>query len=383
MFGPFIFVAGWFLLAKLLTSQDRTRALISTARSWAIVAALPFVALLLILTVLVVTEPGRQFIQGLLSDPQIQQIVGSSGPGPALRAIVLARLRDPWLFLTLSALIAVAAVHILGPRQGGQTRQSVPGDQFAALLFLCGLGLTFVVEFVYLRDTFGVRMNTIFKFYYQAWVMLACASAYGIWWMLNDVDRLGNAIQTLFLVGTAVLVAAGMVYPVLATYSRAGGFETEPNLNGAINIARSHPDDWAAIEWLRANAGSSVPVILEAPGGSYAYEGRISAFTGYPAVLGWALHESQWRGNYVEQGKREPDIQTIYTTKNDQLALDLLHEWDVDYVIVGPPERGYVEDLCSASERQCAPAESVQKFDSLLNPVFQQGRTTVYHVPGP
>jgi len=384
MFGPFIFVAAWFLLAKLLTGKDRRRALVSAAQSWVVVAALPLVALIIVLSVVVITAPGRQFIQDLLSNPQIHQIVGSTGPGAALRAILLARLRDPWLFLTLSLLIAVAAVHILRPRQGGgQEGGTVSSDQFTALLFLCGLGLTFVVEFVYLRDTFGVRMNTIFKFYYQAWVMLACASAYGIWWMLRDVDRLGTAIQSAFLVGTALLVAAGMVYPVIATYSRAGGFETEPNLNGAINIARSHPDDWAAIEWLRANAGSSVPVILEAPGGSYAYEGRISAFTGYPAVLGWALHESQWRGNYVEQGKREPDIQTIYTTGDDQLALDLLHGWDVDYVIVGPPERRYVEELCSAPERQCAPAEALQKFDSLLNPVFQQGRTTVYRVPGP
>jgi len=259
----------------------------------------------------------------------------------------------------------------------------VPADQFAALLFLCGLGLTFAVEFVYLRDSFGVRMNTIFKFYYQAWVMLACASAYGVWWVLRNVNRLGNANQTIFLIGTALLVAAGMVYPVLASYSRAGGFETEPNLNGAINIARSHPDDWAAVEWLRANAENSLPVILEAPGGSYAYEGRISAFTGYPTVLGWALHESQWRGSYVEQGKREPDIQTIYTTGDDQLALDLLRTWHVDYVVVGPPEHRYVEELCSAPERQCGPAESLQKFDSLLNPVFEQGRTTVYRVPGP
>jgi uncharacterized membrane protein len=385
MFGPFVFVAAWFLLAQLLTSADRRQALISAAQSWVVVAALPLVALILVLSLVVLTEPGRQFIQDLLSDPQIQQIVGSSGPGPALRAILLARLRDPWLFLTLSVLIAVAAVHILRPQRGrNASRPIAPSDQFAALLFLCGLGLTFVVEFLYLRDTFGVRMNTIFKFYYQAWVMLGCASAYGVWWVLRDVEgRLGDTVQTAFLIGTASLVAAGMVYPFMASYSRVQGFETEPNLNGAINIARSHPDDWAAIEWLRANAGSSVPVILEAPGGSYAYEGRISAFTGYPAVLGWALHESQWRGNYVEQGKREPDVQAIYTTGDDQLALDLLHRWDVDYVIVGPPERSYVEELCSAPERQCAPAESLQKFDSLLNTVFEQGRTTVYRVPEP
>jgi YYY domain-containing protein len=385
MFGPFIFVAAWFLLAKLLTSDDSVQALISAAQSWAVVVAVPLLGLILALSVVVVTEPGRQFIQGILSDPRIQPIVGSAGPGPAVRAILLARLRDPWLFLTLSLLIAVAAVHILHPRRGrGRSRWTAPSDQFAALLFFCGLALTFVVEFLYLRDSFGVRMNTIFKFYYQAWVMLACASAYAIWWVLTDIGgRLGDAIQTIFLLGTALLVAAGMVYPLMASYSRVWGFDTEPNLNGAINIAQSHPDDWAAIEWLRANAEGSLPVILEAPGGSYEYEGRISAFTGYPAVLGWALHESQWRGNYVEQGKREPDIQAIYTTADDRETLELLHKWDVDYVILGPPERRFAEELCSAPERQCTAPQALQKFDSLLNLVFKQGQTAIYHVPEP
>jgi uncharacterized membrane protein len=136
---------------------------------------------------------------------------------------------------------------------------------------------------------------------------------------------------------------------------------------------------WAAIEWLQANA-PGVPVILEAPGRSYNYEGRISAFTGFPAVLGWSLHEGQWRGNYTEQGKREPDIATIYTTHDGQQALGLLHRWKVDYVIVGATERRYVEQLCSAPDRHCRPAEALKKFDALLKPVFKQGRTTIYQV---
>jgi uncharacterized membrane protein len=177
-----------------------------------------------------------------------------------------------------------------------------------------------------------------------------------------------------------MLVAAGLVYPLMGTYSRVSGFESPPVLNGAANVARDHPDDWAAIEWLRANARGT-PVILEAPGRSYNYEGRISAFTGYPVVLGWAVHESQWRGSYCEQGKREPDINSVYTTRDRRQALDLLHKWDVDYVVVGPSERRYVQDLCAEPERQCTAPAGLTTLDRALEAVFEQGQTTVYRVP--
>ncbi len=179
-----------------------------------------------------------------------------------------------------------------------------------------------------------------------------------------------------------LLVSAAMVYPVIATYSRVDGFSHRPVLNGAAPIARNNPDDWAAIEWLHANAENGT-VILEAPGKSYDYEGRISAFTGHPAVLGWALHESQWRGNYVEQGKREPDIATIYTTPYNKLALNRLHKWAVDYVVVGPPERRYVQDLCAEGSRRCGAEGGLAKFDTLLTRVFAHGQTTLYRVPTP
>ncbi len=385
MFGPFIFVAAWFLGAQLWTMGDRKRALGAAVRSWLVVVAAPFVMLLGVLSLVLVTESGRQFLQGVLSDPTIQQLVSAVGPGPALRAILIARLRDPWLFLILSLLIALSAVVALQPWNGAGRKASTSSssDRFAALLFLCGLSLTFIPEFAYLRDSFGVRMNTIFKFYYQGWVLMGCASAYGVWWLLASPQaRTGRGLRVAFLAGTVLLAAAGLVYPVMASYSRVRGFEPEPSLDGAVNVARNHPDDWAAIEWLQANTpGTSV--ILEAPGLSYNYEGRMSAFTGRPAVLGWALHQSQWRGSYVEQGKREPDIKTIYTTREGRQALDLLHKWDVDYVIVGPPERRYTEDACRATDPPCNAAEALSKFDMLLHAVFSHGQTTIYRVPAP
>ena len=385
MFGPFIFLAAWFLGAQVWTSGDRRRALGAAVRSWLVVAAAPFVVLLGVLGLVLATESGRQFLHGVLSDPTVQQLVGGVGPGPALRAVLMARLRDPWLFLILSLLIALSAVVSLQPWKGagGTASTSSSSDRFAALLFLCGLSLTFIPEFAYLRDSFGVRMNTIFKFYYQGWVMLGCAGAYAVWWLVaRPRPEIGRGLRVAFLTATVVLTAAGLIYPVMASYSRVRGFQPEPTLDGAANVAQNHPDDWAAIDWLQVNTpGTSV--ILEAPGLSYNYEGRISAFTGRPAVLGWALHQSQWRGSYVEQGKREPDIKTIYTTRDGRQALDLLHRWDVDYVIVGPPERRYAEDTCRALDPPCNAAEALAKFDTLLNPVFRHGQTTIYRVPAP
>jgi YYY domain-containing protein len=383
MFGPLLFAVVWFLLTSLLNTADDVNSNLSlTARLWGIVAGVPVVLLALALALTMITKPGRVFLQDNLSDPQIRQVVGHTGPWATLQAVALARLRDPWLFLMLSLLIAIAAVTILQPRKTPRKPNHPDGSRrFASLLAMCGLGLTFIVEFAYLRDSFGVRMNTIFKFYYQAWVMLGCASAYGVWWVLHRGNaKTGRALQTIFLAGVAVLTAASLVYPVLASYSRADGFKHDPDLNGAVNIAQAHPDDWAAIEWLQENA-DGISVILEAPGKSYNYEGRISAFTGLPTLLGWALHESQWRGNYVEQGKREPDIQTIYTSSDHQQTLDLLSRWEVDYVILGAPERRYVEELCSAPDRLCSVAQAERKLDLLLHPAFQQGGTAVYQVP--
>jgi len=252
---------------------------------------------------------------------------------------------------------------------------------------LAGLLLTFSVEFFYLRDNFGVRMNTVFKFYYQAWVMLGCASAYGLWWAWEVAAEAANrAWRSIFMTSSALLVIAGMVYPPMAYRSRVHDFRPEPNLNGAATIARENPDDWAAIEWLRENAvgqrTGDIPVILEAPGRSYNYEGRISAFTGLPAVLGWALHEAQWRGSYDERARREPDIAAIYSSSDNYEALDLLQKWQVKYVIVGNTERRYVNELCSEPTRACIPVRALAKFETILEPVFSQGSTTIYLVPG-
>jgi YYY domain-containing protein len=401
MFGTFIFLVVYFLIVYLLRQGEGRRALLKSAFIWwwrILLICIGLYGVIMLLSVLILFL--RQLLPGSTIGETIQSVLGGMSLSQAFTASVSARLRDPWLWLLVSAILALVMANVsslmkrrsISGDAGSETALHLPtvsSDAFVLVLIFTGLALSLIVEFAYLRDNFGVRMNTIFKFYYQAWIMLGCASGYGIWWLLDCLEK--PASRTLFLFGAVILIGLGLVYPVLAIPSRAADFTGPANLDGSSAIARDHPDDWAAIQWLDANAqaglpAGSVPVILEAPsaspwGGSYTYEGRISAFTGFPTVLGWAVHENQWRGSYEEQGRRAPDIATIYTTSDGQIALDLLHKWNVSYVILGTSELGYIQNVCSQSTTGCTTSTALRKFDLILHPVFSQGQMTIYKVP--
>jgi uncharacterized membrane protein len=145
--------------------------------------------------------------------------------------------------------------------------------------------------------------------------------------------------------------------------------QTEPTLDAVKYTARYAPDEYAAVQWLIANAQGN-PVILETPGDQYnAGMSRLSAWTGLPTVVGWSGHEGQWRGNNDIQGPRAAQIEEIYTTGDANRMLELLKELNVRYVIVGP------------NEQQRYPPTGLAKFGQYLPVAFQQGNVTIYQVP--
>lgn len=404
IFGPFVFILLAFLVSYALSRGQKLAIFTSWLSTWGWVLLICVLVFVFFLLAAAFSSLGQSLAQGQAIDPVIQAVLGSGSLSQVIGNILLARLKNPWLLLMLTGLIALLVVNfrVAGKALSDEKamlmetakdgRQSKNGktaqiavDLFVFILAGVGIALTLSTEFFYLRDSFGWRMNTIFKFYYQGWVMMGLASAYGLWWVANPGRELiGRIPQAMILLAAGMLICGGMVYPVLSGLNRVNYFSTQPNLDGASGIAASNPQDWAAIQWLAKNGKineGEVPVLLEAPGGSYNYEGRISAFTGFPAVLGWAVHESQWRGSYEEQGKREADIVTIYTSGDENLTLELLKKWHVDYVIFGPTEHNYIQRLCVDQSRRCNLATVLRKFDQSLIPVFTEGQMTIYRVP--
>ena len=385
MFGLFLLVAVFFLV--LLTREMSGRRVLR-----GFLVALPFtllVPLLLLVAValgLAVMPQGKAFVQDVLNNPAVQASVGSPTLGGLIGLVTRLRLATPWTWLALAALIAWAVGVVWAGLSGhGDTAMGRHGDTeaerrdhtvsaspdlFAVIMIGLALTLTLVPEFVYLRDMFGTRMNTVFKFYYQAWLLLALASAYGVSRLAERGVSLWLKLPALILTG--LLVVGSLWYPLAAIPSKADNFQGEPTLDGLAYLRRNSPGDVEAIAWIRSSLAPAA-VVLEATGGSYSPEGagRISMSTGNPTLLGWDFHERQWRGNegYDKFAAGRPEvIEQIYRTARAEDLPRLLEQWGIDYVLVGGLERNKYK----ISEAALA------RFDAALKLVYDQDGVRIY-----
>jgi len=297
-------------------------------------------------------------------------IEGKAALGGAFILTVGLAVMGRWVTALLLLLVAGLALVLLSrrapeePKMPPETPRAGSSQGFALLLLMAGLGLTFAVEWIYLKDTFMTRMNTIFKFYFQAWVMLAIAGGFGIFYVVRRAGKVGKA---LFSVAFVLVFAAGMVYPLTAAPNRADGFRNPPTLDGTAWIARSMPDDYAAAAWLNEQVEGPA-TILEAPGGSYTFHGHAAAMTGLSTLLGWGGHELQWRGNYDEPGRREPVIEKIYKELKADSIRPLMDQYDIDYVYVGRLER----------DKYKLTPQMIEKFNTFMDLVYEQGDVLIY-----
>jgi len=271
--------------------------------------------------------------------------------------------------LTLLAILIPTLSFLFSDRQPQTPDDELPADRQspAFILLLIALGTLLILgpEFVYLRDNFGYRINTVFKFYYQAWILWSLAAAFAVAVMLS---RMRGWAVWLYTAALVIVLGTGLVYPAFSLPNKTNNFKAEHpeqrTLDGAAYLASAMPDDYQAIQFMqRLDPG----VVAEAVGGQYSEYARISTYTGMPAVLGWPGHESQWRDSAL-QGSREGDIETLYSTTDWLTAQAIITRYHIRYVVVGNLERTKYR-------------LSEEKFNLFLKLIFQQGSLTIYEAP--
>jgi len=270
------------------------------------------------------------------------------------------------------------------------------------VLFMTGtsLLLTMVVEIVVLRGDIG-RMNTVFKFYLEAWTMLGIGAAAALGWLLPEFRKWLPNWRTVWNVSTIILVSCAFFYlfsagiakirdrmnPVaphtLDSMTYLAYYPSHFEFNTSMDLS----EDYRAILWMQENVQGS-PVIIEAAaaGVQYTWLSRYSIYTGLPAVVGWQWHQQQQRvlfsGDVIERGR---EVDAFYATTDTTTARDFLHKYNVRYIIIGRLERAKYAPGAPNGPVPAGTPDGLLKFEANNNifwhEVYRDGQTVIYEVP--
>ena len=208
----------------------------------------------------------------------------------------------------------------------------------------------------------------MFKFYYEVWIFMAIAGGYGFYYWMRRHPSIVGRLRYLSAVGVfiaASLIAVSFYYPFAATATKSSESGTEFTLDGIKFLESSGTAIPEAMDWIRENV-SNDDVIVEASGTSYSKFGRFSGWTGRPSILGWAQHQSQWRGGDEWWIDRDRDLERIYNSDDDAETLDLTSKYEADYLVVSPNEREKYTEL------------DVSKFDRIGSRVFENHEVIIF-----
>ncbi len=319
-----------------------------------------------------------------------------------LKRLRLNQQRDAALAFGALALVGLGLTLVLTRIMGVSVAWvAIPVGLLAALLLLdpqtpiherslwlwtgTAMALTLLVELFALQGDVG-RMNTVFKFYLQVWMLLALSAAVAteriasaLWLapgqesteplqrlIVRNPHGLGDGILAVML----FLLFNGLLYPALAIPGRArdrwnpDALHTLDGMAYMDTVTHYERDvaiplaaDAGVIRWLQDHVTGS-PVIMEQISDiEYLWGNRISIYTGLPSVVGWRWHQVQQRmlmpGGTVEA--RQSDVRAFYETPSADEAYAILQRYRVRYVILTPFERAYM------------PSEGELKFKTMLD----------------
>ena len=301
-------------------------------------------------------------------------------------------------------------------------RAADPGALLAALLAVTGFALLAGTQLIFLKDFLQggdwYRMNTLFKFFIQVWVLWGVAAAIALPRVLAEgngtrMTRIGrmnadgkevasrqsplpttqypisNILRPLWLILFSLLLFASFAYPLWGTAARLDqrlvgwqpeigtlngldfmneGVYTWPDGNNPIELRY----DREAINWLLANVRGNL-VVAESSTLEYyrAMGSRVASMTGLSGVSGMHEGEQRWGELVGERGAR---LGEFWNTDDLERTRQLIAELDISLIYVGQLE---------SHEHPLAEA----KLDGMvangeLSVLYANQRVTIYAVAG-
>ena len=286
--------------------------------------------------------------------------------------------RIGWLALPLAAW---AGILILRP--------GLPDVKRAVLLMIgTALTLTLAVEVVVLVGDIG-RMNTVFKLYLQAWMLLAVSAAASLGWLLNVFPFWRLRWRTIFQSGITILMTGAFMFTITATSDKISDriTPTAPhNLDSLTFMNFSQhwdgnlmdlSEDYRAIRWMQDHVVGS-PVIVEANCTEYRWCTRFTIYTGLPGVVGWNWHQRQQRGIFAPSvQERVNQVGLFYSSPDIDQALSFLKKYDVKYFVVGQLERNIYPPI----DPEIDGFAKFEQFNgNYWNTVYRDKNTIIYEV---
>lgn len=374
MFGPYLLLVAPFLAVEAWRAGRRMNWRFGIQTGGLILVGL-FVLMLLLALV-------GYFVPALRAEVE-NFVISNGGWATTVAATFAKRIAYLPTAVLLTFGLILAAGRLFARRDATETDGDAsavysPQTGFALLLVAAALVLILVPEFVYLRDNFSGRMNTVFKFYFQAWLMLGIGGAYGVYSVFAGVRVPSPGVRAVYAGLAVVVVIAGLLYPLLGIQARmfvetgrlnadGGEFVT---LNGGGTI--SGMDDYEAALCLAGLVSGTDAVLASAVGGSYNWPAGIaSTYTGIPTVFNWPFHEVQWRGaTYGDAaGTREQDMDTLYRDPTWNTTQSIIDQYGIDYIVFG------------AKERSMYRGTEETKFLDNLEIACESGSTRIFKVP--
>ena len=250
--------------------------------------------------------------------------------------------------------------------------QNAQVTRILKVFFLFAIGLIIFPEFLYVKDIYPAhyRSNTMFKLGYQAFIMWSMIAGYVIVHFVAAKRAKQQLLRTVFFVLLAPQLLLVSIYPLFSVRSYFGELKNYVGIWGMGWMEEKHPDYWKAVLWLKEQTALEhafqTPVIVEAAGDSYTDFNQVSAFTGYPSITGWAVHEWLWRGTFDIVAPRQEQVRTIYESTDIAAVSSILRSYNVRYIIVGPQEREKYPNLQEST------------LDTFGTRVFSSGDVTIW-----